>query len=254
MELKKIEGIVVNEVPYKESSKILTIFTRELGLIGVISRGCKKQKSKLREVSQKLILADFYINYKKDGLSSLNSADLKNYFRNILYDPKDLLKKSYAFYILDLSLQVMKQEQNKKEEIYDLLLSVLEKMNEGFCPNILSLIIELKYFDFLGVKPSMDGCSICGKKDNIVTFHSMCNGFICRECYQNEPPIKEESLKMIRMLYYVDITRIKKLEIDSKVLEEITNRIEEYYLDHTGLYLSTKQNIKNVKKLLGIIN
>ena len=53
--IKCVEGIILSEVNYSESSKILNILTREYGLIGVLSRGCRNIKSKLRGVSRKLI-------------------------------------------------------------------------------------------------------------------------------------------------------------------------------------------------------
>ena len=43
--IKKIEGIIVSEVDYKESSKIINIFSPEMGVIGVLARGTKKVKS-----------------------------------------------------------------------------------------------------------------------------------------------------------------------------------------------------------------
>ena len=48
MEIKKIEGFILSSTPYNESSKILNILTREYGIIGVMSKGCKSAKSKLR--------------------------------------------------------------------------------------------------------------------------------------------------------------------------------------------------------------
>jgi len=41
----KIEGIVVGETLYSESSKILKVFTPKYGIISVMSKGCRKPKS-----------------------------------------------------------------------------------------------------------------------------------------------------------------------------------------------------------------
>ena len=59
MNLIKVEGIVVGEQSYLESSKILKIFTKDLGIISVLSKGSKKPKSDLKEGSNKLICANF---------------------------------------------------------------------------------------------------------------------------------------------------------------------------------------------------
>ena len=52
--IKKVEGIIVSEVDYKESSKIINILTKEDGLIGVMARGAKKIKSPLAHVTSKM--------------------------------------------------------------------------------------------------------------------------------------------------------------------------------------------------------
>ena len=44
MKIIEVEGIVVSNTPYKESSKIINIFTSEYGIIGCISKGCKNLK------------------------------------------------------------------------------------------------------------------------------------------------------------------------------------------------------------------
>ena len=39
--IRKVTGIVISTVDYKESSKIVNIFTEDEGIIGVLSKGCK---------------------------------------------------------------------------------------------------------------------------------------------------------------------------------------------------------------------
>ena len=101
-----VTGIVLNDVNYSESSKILNVLTKEYGLIGIISKGCRNMKSKLRGISRKLIYGNFHIYYKRDGLSTLISVDLINSYSHLV---SDLTRVSYATYLLELSEQVVKQ-------------------------------------------------------------------------------------------------------------------------------------------------
>ena len=39
MEKVKVKGIVIGDTNYSESSKILNVFTKEYGIIGIISKG-----------------------------------------------------------------------------------------------------------------------------------------------------------------------------------------------------------------------
>ena len=237
--IKKIEGIVISDTNYSESSKILNILTKEYGIIGVISKGCRKVKSNLRTVSNKLIYGDFNIYYKENGLSTLISVDLKRYFKNIL---SDIVKISYATFLIELTNQTYKQ--NPNIEIYNLLIDGLNKIEDGFDPLIITNIIEVKYLEYLGIGLNVDGCNICGNQTDIVTLSGKSGGFICRECYTNEKIVSEKTIKVIRMLFYVDISKISKLELSNQTIKEISDFLDEYYDLYSGLYLKSKSFLK----------
>ena len=108
--IETFEGIILSETNYGESSKILNVLTDKYGLIGIMSKGCRKMKSKLRGVSRKLIYGKFNVYYKEQGVSTLISIDIINSFSKTLMD---LEKISYASYILDLTTQVVRQTDSK---------------------------------------------------------------------------------------------------------------------------------------------
>lgn len=242
--MKEVEGIILSETNYSETSKILNILTREYGIIGVISKGCRNLKSPLRSVSAKLTYGKFVIYYKKDKLSILKEVSVKNVFNFI---KKDITKISYAAYLLELTNQVYKH--SSSDEILDLLISSLVKIDEGFDPLVIMNILELKYLDYLGVMPVIDGCAICGSKNHIKTLSSFKGGYICMHCYKNEKIVSEKTIKLIRMFYYVDISKISSLDISDKSKNEINIFLNDYYDRYTGLYLKSKKFILDLQKI-----
>lgn len=126
--MQDVLGIVLKERDYSESSKILDVFTKEYGLIGIISKGSKKVKSGLNAVSTRLTYGTFHIYYKEDKLSTLTSVDVINPFLNI---KNNIINISYATYLSELVFQVIKQSY-KYEEIFDLLINSLLKINENY--------------------------------------------------------------------------------------------------------------------------
>jgi len=244
MKIIDIDGIVLSDTNYSESSKILNVLTEEYGLIGIISKGCRNLKSKLRGVSQKLIYGTFHIYYKENGLSTLISVDVKNSFTNIL---KDLTKISYSTYLLDLTKQVLRDVE--VEDIFSLLINTLEKINDNYDPLVLTNILELKYLDFLGVKPSLDACNICGNTEDIVSLSASSAGFVCSNCITNEKISNPKTIQMIRMYYYVDISKISKLDVSNEIKEEINEFLDDYYERYTGLYLKSKDFIKKLNNI-----
>jgi len=243
MKIEEVEGIIVRETNYSESSKILNILTKEKGLIGVMSKGSRNMKSKLRGVSRKLLYGKFHIYYKENGMSTLIEVDVKNSYSKIL---SNFDGTCYASYLLSLVEQVAGQ--NNDDSLFDLLRSGLNKIDEGFNPLIISNIVELKCLDYLGVTPSVDCCSICGDNKNILTISSEDGGYICKNCYTNQKIVTPNTIKLIRMLYYVDIDKISKLEIKEESINEINEFINDYYDRYTGLYLKSKENLLRVIK------
>jgi DNA repair protein RecO (recombination protein O) len=246
MKIESIEGIILSETNYSESSKILNILTKEHGLIGVMSKGCRNMKSKLRGVSRKLLYGTIHIYYKENALSTLIGIDVINSYSKILMD---LEKISYASFILDLTNQVVRQ--NEQEDIFFLLRDTLNKLEEGLSPIVLTNILELKLLDYLGVAPNVDSCSHCGSNKQIITISSMAGGYICRNCYNNCELVSDKTIKMIRLYKYVDIKNISKLDVSSEVTFEINRFLDDYYDRYTGLYFKSKDFIKKINHITG---
>lgn len=242
--IKKIEGIIVSEVDYKESSKIINILSPDEGIIGVLARGSKKVKSNLSGVTSKLTYGYFHINYKENGLSTLIEVDIIDGFRTI---KKNLDMISYASYLLELSSMVYKHDNNK--EVYKLLISSLKKINEGYDYEVITSILELKLLEYLGIKPVIDSCVNCGTKDNIVTISSYRGGYLCKNCARNENIVNIKTIKLLRMFYYVDIDKISKLDISDNIKKELNKFIDDYYDRYSGLYLKSKIFLKSLQNI-----
>ena len=244
MKIVDVKGLVLNETNYSDSSKILNVLTSEYGLIGIISKGCRNLKSKLRGSSRKLVYGTFHFYYKENGLSTLISIDVINDYPKTIMN---LERVVYASYLLDLTRQVVKQ--SKDEAILTLLISALDKIENGLSPAVVTNILELKYLDFLGVSPVVTGCAVCGKTTNIVSLSPTAGGFICKDCYQNEGYYSDKAIKLLQMYYYVDLEKITKIDVNPKVNMEINKFLEDYYDRYTGIYLNSKKMLKNVIEL-----
>lgn len=242
--ITKFEGIVISEVDYKENSKIINIFTKEKGIIGVVARGTKQIKNNLSGVSSKLTYGVFHIKYKENGLSSLIEVDVINKFKNIR---KSIDLTSYSIYLTELSSMVYKHEQNVN--VYNLLIASLKKIDELYNYKVITIILELKLLEYLGIMPIIDYCVNCKNKTDIVTISSYKGGYLCKDCAKGEVICNIKTIKLLRMFYYVDIDKITKLEVSDNIIKELNNFIDDYYDRYSGLYLKSKEFLKNLEKL-----
>ena len=242
--IQNVEGVVLNVTPYGETSKIINVYTKEYGLIGIMCKGAMSVKSKLRSCTNKLTYGSFNIYYKEDKLSILSSVDVINPFKNI---QSDILLISYATYICELTSQVVKQ--NSSKEIYNDFIESLLKIEEGIDPLVITNIFEVKMLEYLGVSLNLTSCITCGNNKEIVTLSIEKGGLICKNCYTNERIVPLSIVKVLNMYYLVDIKSINKLNIQKEIIDEINRFLTSYYDDYTGLYLKSKDFLKTIQKL-----
>lgn len=236
-----IEGIVLTELKYGETSKIINVLTPNLGIVGIYAKGACTLKSKTRPSATKLIYSKFKINYKKDKLSNLSEAEIINDFINIR---SDIIKISYANILLDLSNQVAKEN---SDGMFENLLNALLCIEKGLNPEAITQVLMLKYLDNLGIAPYLEGCVQCGSTDNIVTISSDKGGYVCSNCTDKYAFVSSKALKLIKMYYLVDLKKLDKLEINNSLTKEIDMFIEDYYQRYSGIYLKSREFIKLVK-------
>ena len=51
------------------------------------------------------------------------------------------------------------------------------------------------------------------------------------------------------MYYYVDIEKITKLEVNKEISDEINTFLNDYYEKYTGLYLKSKDFLKQINRI-----
>lgn len=241
--IRELEGIVVTETPYGESSKIINILTKDDGIIGVMAKGAKRIKSPLRVGTERFTLGVFNVYYHKDKLSTLVSVDVLNPLLNI---KRDIVKIGFLTYAVELAYQTAKQNEDKA--IYAILKSAILKMEAGLDPLIISNILELKMLDYLGVGIDLEKCIKCGNTKNILTISGDEGGYICADCRTNEIIYDEKTVKMFRLYYYVDIDTITDLKISKEVVDNIDKILTDYYDRFTGLYLKSKEFLKAINE------
>lgn len=240
MEVVSVEGFVLSTTDYKENSRILNVITDKYGIIGVISKGCKKMKSKLKHVSEKFFYGNFYIYYNEKGLSTLIDGDVIDYFFNIR---SDINKISYLTYLTELINGVYKESNNI--ETYNLFIDGVRKIEEGFDPLIITNILEIQFLDYIGIGLNFDECVKCGsKKVSTISFSK--GGFICSKCKTDEILYDEKIIKLLRLYYYVDISKINSLNIEKRTSNIMNNIINEYYDNYSGIHPKSKLFLKEV--------
>ena len=147
--LQKCEGIVIRSTAYGESNKVVTLYTRELGKVGVMARGAKKPNSRLSAITQ-LFTHGYFLVQIGSGLGSLQQGEIISSLRSIR---EDIFLTAYSSYIVELT-DKSTEDRKINPYLFELLYQTLHYINEGYDPDVLMNIYELKILNVLGLYPT----------------------------------------------------------------------------------------------------
>lgn len=241
--MTEVEGVVLNTVKYSETSAIINVITKKYGTIGIIAKGAYKQKSPFFGLCEKLTYAKFNIIYKKNKLSILTNIDVID---NLKIIKKNIDKISYSYYLLELTNQVIKENQN--EQIYEIFIQALLKINKEINPAIILTIIEAKYLIFLGIRPNLNNCSNC-QNPNIIGLSSHSGGAICQNCIDQYSIKNKEALILLKTVTLINIETITETNINKQTLNLVNKFLNDYYHRYTGLYMKSKEFITKLNQI-----
>jgi DNA repair protein RecO (recombination protein O) len=249
--LQKCEGIVIRTHDYSESNKIVNIYTREFGKLGVMARGAKKPSSRLSAVSQ-IFTYGYFVFQTGSGLGTLQQGEMISSLRGIR---EDIFKTAYASYVVDL-LDKSVDEKQSNPYLFELLFQTLKYINENVDVEIITNIFEMKMLNVLGLYPIMNHCAICGNNDGKFAFSIRENGLICHRCFQKDPyllPISQAAIRLLRLFYFFDIQRLGTISVKPETKKELHRAISMYYEEYSGLHLKSKRFLDQIEKFKEIL-
>lgn len=211
-------AIILSEMSYKESSKILTLFSEELGKISVLAKGVMSVKSPNISICQTFTHARYFLREGK-SFYYLN--------RGLLIDSNLYLRRDFEKIIFaSLAVEIVNTTTipgSKNIKIYGLLSKYFRFLKEAksgkgfFCGFI------IKYISFLGYRPIIP-------KEYVypLTFLSSSGGIVPGSSLDyGGVEIEEEELKFFNQLLYTSLEDLIKIEFRGNI-EKIFSLLIQY--------------------------
>jgi DNA repair protein RecO (recombination protein O) len=249
--LQKCEGIVIRSTDYGETNKIITIYTREWGKIGFMARGAKKPNSRLTAITQ-LFTYGYFLVQRGSGLGSLQQGEIISSMRSIR---EDIFLTAYSSYLVELTDKGT-DEKKPNPFLFELLYQTLNYLNEGYDQDVLVNIYEMKMLNVMGLYPILNQCSVCGCTDGHFSFSFREGGFLCHRCLEKDPyhfKISQATVKLLRLFYYIDLSRLGNISLKQETKAELKKVISTYYDEYSGLHLKTKKFLDSMNQFRDLI-
>ncbi|EUJ42057.1 DNA repair protein RecO [Brochothrix campestris] len=237
--MERCEGLIIRVMDYRESDKIIRLYTKEHGKISLVARGAKKSNSRIAAVTQLFTYGEF-MYFGNKGLGTIQQGEVIERFPLI---SQDIFTTAYASYCVDL-LDKAIEEREPNPALFSLIYQVIEKMAAGENAHVISQIFELKMLNVLGHYPEFRGCVLTGETEGPFDFSIKHNGLISRRCFDEDPnrlQLSDKVIRLLRLYYLIDFNRLGKIDVNDEVTKQVQWAIDTYYNEVSGLNLKTKR-------------
>jgi DNA repair protein RecO (recombination protein O) len=243
--LHRVQGIVLRSMDYGEGNKIVTLYTQEIGKVGVMARGAKNVKSRLGAVTQLFTYGDFTF-FKSGQLGTLNQGEIIKPFHKLR---EDLYMSAYASYLAELADRLTGEE-DASAFLFEQLKAGLEAIEDGKDMEIVAHLFELKMLTASGYSPELDACVICGEVP-AVAFGVQTGGVLCARCKpkdQSALPLSEAAWKLLRLFKGLDLRRLGTIDVKPATKVELKTCLHAYMDTHVGIRWKARSFLEQMEK------
>ncbi len=243
-----VHALVLREVDYKESDKILTVLTRENGKMVLSARGCRKKGSAIAAASQLLVWSEMTL-YEYQGRWSVKEANTERQFAGVR---GDLEKLALGCYFAEMG-ELLAVEDIPAPELLSTLLNSLHALERLDLPPLqIKAAFELKTMCLAGYEPMLDACAICGCQPEQPGFHLSEGVLHCADWRMEvgegiSMPLTPSAVEAMRHVAYGDPKRLFSFRLDEASLESMSNACEAYVLTQLERGFGTLDFYKQIR-------
>ena len=228
MEAFVTTGLVLKETRYKESDRILTILTPELGVISAAAQSSLRLKSKLFSACGLFCYSEFTLVPGRN-MYTVREAEVKNVFHGISSSIEGM---SLAMYMAEMAMTLSPTGQEAQRELRLLL-------------NCFYMISESKTD-----MPQIVCCRDCSAYDGAAFYLDVQEGhLLCADCAAKAGKtcnLDQGALYALRHICLVDDKKIFAFKISVGSLEKLSAVAERYALTHMDKPLKSYDFLKTL--------
>ena len=235
----KTDGLIIRELNVGEADRIVTILTREKGVVRASARGARSVKSRISPATQLLSHSGFTLFQGREKYI-IDEAEPLHIFMGVR---QDLDKLALAQYIAELTGALAPQE--AEAEIYlRLALNALYLIETGKRPlGLIKAACEMRLLTIAGYMPDLVACRECGAYEaDVMYLKPRKASLICAACSPETPegdPLSRGALAALRHTVYADFERLFAFSLPEAALAQLALASERYLLYSLGRSFTT---------------
>ena len=226
------DGLIIREQQTGEADRLVTVLTRDMGVIKAFVRGARSIKSRSLSATQLLGYSRFSIFMNRDTYT-IDEAEPIEVFFGIR---SDFARTSLAMYFCELICE-LSPEGADSPELLSLALNTMYMLANNKIPvHQLKAVFELRILSLTGYMPNLLGCCECEKyADDTMFFDIEASQLYCSACSkpQQSYMLGIGTVTAMRHICLSDPQKIFSFKLSNAGLKELADIAERYLLATT---------------------
>jgi len=244
------DAVVIGQSNLRENDKLLTLLTREYGVIRAFANKARQVSGRLTAATQLLAFSDFVI-FKGKTAYTVDQATVKTIFHKLF---SDIDKLSLAQYFCELMVAAAPSEEDATYYLR-LLLNALHYIGEGQKPlTQIKAAVEMRLLTLSGYMPRLVGCDKCGQYSHeTMLFLHQSGSLLCGDCFTAHPPrelslqLSEGALTGLRHTVYADFEKLFAFTLSDSNMALLGQSAELYLLSQLDRHFGTLDFYKSIQ-------
>jgi len=236
MSIQKSEAILLRKQDLRETSLILTFYTKDFGKVKGVMKGVRGPHA-THGGRFEIFAHDQIVFYdrKRGDLCTISGCDLLEFFASVR---QSLGPLGYATYIIEL-LDSVTTLGDSHGDVFDLAITSLRLLAGDADPRAVAQIFEIKLLSLLGLEPALEQCAHCGHSlGDKALFSFRHGGLICEACRNVDTQAQRllpDTLKLVEFIRSAELEDAAKIKAAPEVAKElgwVLRKFIDYHIDH----------------------
>ena len=245
----RTDGIVIREQNTGEQDRLITVLTREKGVIRAFVNGGRNPKNKNVSSTGLLCYSDFSVEKTKKDVYFIKEATSKKDFFSLRQDIVDL---SLAQYLSELAGELAPREEEAGEFLPLVLNSLHLHSEKAKEPLLIKAVCELRMLSLAGYMPRLVGCKKCGAfESESMYFDTQTGEMFCEKC-QTAARLRQMNAGVVRAMRHICLSEPSKIfsfTLPAEALFTLSQISEGYLLNMTNRNFKTLSFYKTMTEI-----
>lgn len=174
-------AVVLRLVDYRDSDRIVTLFTEAYGKLSAIARSARRSQKRFAGGLESLCVVEVTLEPGRGELETLREARPVLPCLGLLSSLERIEVAGTGFEMLRSALA----ERHPEPEVFELVVAFLLDLDAGASPGTRLLQFQLDTLSHLGLAPELEQCAVCAKEaplSRAALFRAAAGGIVCRAC------------------------------------------------------------------------